>query len=165
MRSASGKIVPRAEAAAQVRRWKAAGLRVVFTNGCFDLLHPGHVRYLEAARSLGDRLVVALNDDASIRSIKGPDRPVQPAAERAELLGAFAAVDLVTLFAEPDPLDIIRDVCPDILVKGADWSLDSIIGREVVESAGGEVRQIEFEPGYSTSGLIHAIRRNCCPPS
>ena len=161
MRSARGKVVERREAAATVRRWKGEGLRVVLTNGCFDLLHPGHVRYLETARSLGDRLVVALNDDRSVRLLKGEGRPIQPEAERAELLGAFGVVDLVTLFGEPDPLNIIRELAPDVLVKGADWALDAIIGRDVVEAAGGEVRQIEFEPGHSTTRLIETIRRNC----
>lgn len=133
---------------------------MVFTNGCFDLLHPGHVQYLEQARSLGDRLVVAINDDASVRAIKGPGRPVQPEEERAELLSALAAVDLVTFFNEPDPHNIIQELLPDILVKGADWPVNEIIGRDIVESAGGQVEQVPFEPGYSTTRLIESIRKN-----
>lgn len=163
MRSAKEKMLPRRAAAEQVRAWKQEGKRVVFTNGCFDLLHPGHVQYLEEARQLGDRLVVALNDDTSVRRIKGPGRPIQPGSERAEILAALAAVDLVTEFSEEDPLNIIRELAPDILVKGADWARDKIIGREDVEASGGRVLQIAFEPGYSTSRLLENIRKNCCP--
>ena len=165
MRLAREKICGRPDAARQVGEWKRARCRVVFTNGCFDLLHPGHVHYLEKARSLGDKLVVAVNDDPSVSRIKGAGRPIQPARERAEVLAALAAVDLVTLFEEPDPLNIIRELLPDILVKGADWSMDAIIGRDVVESAGGRVQQIELEPEYSTTWLIDSIRKNYCPPS
>lgn len=150
----------RAEAGRRVKEWKSAGLKIVFTNGCFDLLHPGHVRYLQKARSLGDRLVVAVNSDHSVRSIKGAGRPIQPELERAEVLAALAAVNLVTVFDEPDPDGIIREVLPDVLVKGADWPTDQIIGKDVVEAAGGQVRQIEFAPGYSTSGIIDKIRKN-----
>ena len=154
----------RAEGVACTEQWRRQKERVVFTNGCFDLLHLGHVRYLEKARSLGDRLVVAVNDDASVRRIKGPGRPVQPAAERAEILAALAAVDLVILFEESDPLNIISELRPDILVKGTDWGKDRIIGRDVVEASGGRVTQIDFEPGYSTTGLIETIQKHFCPP-
>ncbi|MBI4456960.1 MAG: D-glycero-beta-D-manno-heptose 1-phosphate adenylyltransferase [Acidobacteria bacterium] len=164
MRLAREKIYERARAKSQVRAWKRAGQSVVFTNGCFDLLHPGHVRYLEKARSLGDRLVVAMNDDASVRAIKGSGRPIQPAEERAEILAALAAVDLVTFFGELDPIGIIQELGPDILVKGADWPTDQIIGRDVVESSGGQVMQIEFEDGYSTTKIIECIRKNYCSP-
>lgn len=164
MRSARDKIQRREAARLQVQAWKRSGCKVVFTNGCFDLLHPGHVQYLEKARSLGDRLVVAVNDDASVRRIKGPDRPIVPAEERAEVLGALAAVDLVTCFSESDPLGIIEELMPDVLVKGADWAGSEIIGRNVVEAAGGRVLQIEFEPEYSTTRLIENIRKNYCPP-
>ncbi|HEV8130348.1 MAG TPA: D-glycero-beta-D-manno-heptose 1-phosphate adenylyltransferase [Acidobacteriota bacterium] len=160
IRSAKEKICSREQAKRRVEDWKRAGEKVVFTNGCFDLLHPGHVQYLQKARSLGDRLVVAMNDDASVRKIKGAGRPVQPAPERAELLAALAAIDLVTLFAEVDPYNIIRELLPDILVKGADWPVDQIIGHDLVEAAGGKVMQIQFEPGYSTTQLIETIRKN-----
>lgn len=158
MRSAKEKICPCDEAKSRVKAWKQAGCKVVFSNGCFDLLHPGHLQYLEKARAMGDRLVVAVNDDASVRMLKGSGRPIQPAGERAEILAALAAVDLVTIFEEPDPLNIIKELMPDVLAKGADWASDQIIGREAVESAGGQVMQIEFEEGYSTSGLIEDIR-------
>ena len=142
-----------------MQEWRAAGLKLVFTNGCFDLLHPGHVRYLQKARSLGDRLAVAVNSDRSVRGLKGSARPVQPELERAEIIAALACVDLTTVFDEPDPQRIIEEFAPHVLVKGADWPADQIIGREVVESAGGEVRRIEVEPGYSTSAIIDNIRK------
>ena len=157
-RLAKDKICSRSQAKELAGSWKRDGQKVVFTNGCFDLLHPGHVQYLEKARSLGDRLVVAVNSDASVRQIKGPGRPIQPARERAELLAALAAVDLVTFFDESDPHSIIHELVPDVLVKGADWATDQIIGRDVVEEAGGRVMQIPFEPGYSTTRLIGTIR-------
>ncbi|MBI2822248.1 MAG: D-glycero-beta-D-manno-heptose 1-phosphate adenylyltransferase [Acidobacteria bacterium] len=163
MSSAKEKIKDRSEAASQVRAWKRQGCRIVFTNGCFDLLHPGHLQYLEKARSLGDRLVVAVNDDASVRRIKGPGRPIQPAEERAEILAALAAVDLVTLFAEPDPLAIIGELMPHVLVKGADWAPDLVVGKDLVESAGGSVVQIDYDREYSTTRLIETVRRNYCP--
>ncbi len=157
-RLAKDKICSRSQVKHRVESWKRSGDKVVFTNGCFDLLHPGHIQYLEKARSVGDRLVVAVNSDPSVRQIKGPGRPIQPASERAELLAALAAVDLVTLFDEPDPHGIIQELVPDVLVKGADWETDQIIGRDVVEAAGGRVMQIPFEPGYSTTRLIATIR-------
>jgi len=144
------------EAMSLRRAWKAEGRRVVFTNGCFDLLHAGHVRYLEAARILGDRLLIGLNSDGSIRRIKGPRRPVTPQAERAEILLALASVDGVVLFEEDTPLRIIEALIPDILVKGSDWSPDRIVGREQVESNGGCVATIPLLEGRSTSGLIRA---------
>ena len=163
MRLAKDKILRREAAAGKVREWKQAGLKVVFTNGCFDLLHPGHLQYLEKAHLLGDRLVVAINDDASVRQIKGAGRPIYPEEERAEILGAMACVDLVTYFSEADPFNIIRELAPDILVKGADWAQGEIIGRDLVEAGGGKVLQIEFASGYSTSRLIENIRKNYCP--
>jgi D-beta-D-heptose 7-phosphate kinase/D-beta-D-heptose 1-phosphate adenosyltransferase len=137
---------------------RAAGARVVFTNGCFDLLHPGHVRYLEAARALGDVLVVALNDDASVRRLKGPGRPVLRVAERAEVLAALAAVDHVIVFPDDTPLALIEALAPDVLVKGADRAADDIVGRESVASRGGRVERIDLVPGASTTDLIRRIR-------
>ena len=144
--------------AAQVAARRAAGARVVFTNGCFDLLHPGHVRYLAAARALGDLLVVGLNDDASVRRLKGPDRPILSALERAEVLGALASVDHVVLFAEDTPREVIRVLAPDVLVKGADWQEENIVGRDEVVASGGRVERIALVPGVSTSELIRRIR-------
>ena len=140
---------------AEVRR---SGRRVVMTNGCFDLLHPGHVRCLEQARSLGDLLVVAINSDASVKKLKGAKRPVVPQAERAEILAALQAVDFVTVFDEDTPQRIIARVLPDVLVKGGDWGADQIVGRTEVEAAGGRVVTIPLEPGYSTTALLDQIR-------
>ncbi len=131
---------------------------MVFTNGCFDLLHRGHVRYLEEARRLGDFLLVAVNSDASVRRLdKGAGRPVVPAGERAEVLAALAAVDLVVIFAEPDPARVIRAIQPDVLVKGGDWPVDRIIGADFVLARGGTVRSLAFIPGVSSTGLIERI--------
>jgi D-beta-D-heptose 7-phosphate kinase/D-beta-D-heptose 1-phosphate adenosyltransferase len=141
-----------------VRKAQAEGRRVVFTNGCFDLLHRGHVRYLEEARRLGDFLVVAVNSDASARQLdKGPGRPVVPETERAEVLAALAAVDLVVIFAEPDPARVIRAIRPDVLVKGGDWPVDRIIGADFVLARGGTVRSLGYIPGTSSTGLIRRI--------
>ena len=140
-----------------VRKAQRAGQRVVFTNGCFDLLHRGHIRYLEQARSLGDLLIVALNSDASVRRLKGKTRPVVPEAERAEVLAALAAVDLVMIFDELDPARVIRAVRPDVLVKGGDWPVDRIVGADFVQSAGGTVRSLPYVEGMSTSALIRRI--------
>lgn len=136
---------------------KAARRRVVFTNGCYDLLHPGHVRLLEKSRELGDILVLALNSDRSVRENKGANRPIIPEDERAEIAAALAAVDYVVLFDEPTPREIIARVLPDVLVKGSDWDADEIVGREEVEAAGGRVVSIPLEPGYSTSAIIESI--------
>jgi rfaE bifunctional protein nucleotidyltransferase chain/domain len=138
-------------------RVKAGGGRVVFTNGVFDLLHPGHVRYLRRARALGDALVVGVNTDRSVRAIKGVTRPVTPAGERAEILAALACVDVVVLFDEETPYELIRRIQPDVLVKGADWSEASMIGRDIVEARGGRVIRIPFETGYSTTSIIEKI--------
>lgn len=140
---------------------------VVFTNGVFDLLHVGHVRYLEAARRCGDALIVGINSDDSTRRIKGPRRPITPAAERAEIVAALAAVDAAVIFDEDDPHAVISRLAPDVLVKGADWTADQIIGRDVVESRGGRVVRIPLEPGQSTSALVERIRARtaaCDPP-
>jgi len=131
----------------------------VFTNGCFDLLHPGHIQTLEAARSLGDVLVVGLNSDRSVRALKGADRPVVPESERAEILAALEAVDYVVIFDSETPRDLIAALLPDVLVKGADWGAGEIVGRAEVEGAGGRVVSIPLQPGYSTSEILEAIRR------
>jgi rfaE bifunctional protein nucleotidyltransferase chain/domain len=136
--------------------WKAAGKTVVFTNGCYDLLHPGHIRLLEQARSLGDILILALNSDESVRRLKGPSRPLIPERERAAVALGLAAVDAVTLFEQDTPRELIARVLPDILVKGADWA-HWIAGREEVEAAGGKVMALSLEPGYSTTGIVETI--------
>ncbi len=148
-----------AEATAFVRRRQASGQSVVFTNGVFDLLHPGHVRYLQRARALGDALIVGLNSDRSVRSNKGPGRPITPEAERAEILAALACVDAVVVFDDDTPHALIAALQPDILVKGADWAEDAIVGRDVVEARGGRVVRAAVEPGYSTTSLIERIKR------
>jgi len=147
----------RAELFQQRQRWKREGRTVVFTNGCYDLLHPGHVRLLERARSLGDVLVLGLNSDASVRRMKGESRPLIAETERAEAALALEAVDAVTLFEEDTPRELIAGLLPDILVKGADWS-HFIAGREEVEAAGGRVLALELEPGYSTTNLVEFIQ-------
>jgi D-beta-D-heptose 7-phosphate kinase/D-beta-D-heptose 1-phosphate adenosyltransferase len=151
-----GKIISLEKAYSLVDDLKSAGRRVVFTNGCFDLLHPGHTRYLEEARKLGDVLIVAVNSDASVRAIKGPGRPISPAAERTELLAALAAVDYVTIFDDLTPQTVIARMLPNILVKGGDWGPNEIVGRPEVEAAGGQVVSIPVVPGYSTSAIIQA---------
>jgi rfaE bifunctional protein nucleotidyltransferase chain/domain len=133
---------------------RSAGRRIVFTNGVFDILHPGHLRYLQAARRHGDLLIVGLNSDASVRRNKGPARPINPEPERAELLAALSCVDAVSIFDEDTPADIIRRVQPDVLVKGADWPADQIVGRDTVEARGGRVILEPVECGYSTTALI-----------
>ncbi len=137
--------------------WRAAGERIVFTNGVFDLLHLGHVEYLEDARALGDRLVVGVNSDASVRRLKGPERPLVPAAERAELLEALDCVDLAEIFEDDTPLALIEAIVPDVLAKGGDWELDRIVGREFVESRGGRVVSVPLRDGVSTTRLIEQI--------
>jgi D-glycero-beta-D-manno-heptose 1-phosphate adenylyltransferase len=136
--------------------WKRAGKKVVFTNGCYDLLHPGHVRLLEQARSLGDILILALNSDDSVRRLKGPSRPLLSEQERAEVASGLAAVDAITVFDEDTPRELIAAVLPDVLVKGADWA-HWIAGREEVEAAGGQVMALALEPGYSTTGIVDEI--------
>jgi rfaE bifunctional protein nucleotidyltransferase chain/domain len=147
-----------ADAVALVAERRAAGQRIVFTNGVYDLLHPGHVRYLAAARAEGDVLIVGVNSDRSVRAIKGPDRPINPERERAELIAALAVVDAAVVFDEADPHAIIAAVQPDVLVKGADWAADRIIGRDVVEARGGKVVRIPVEAGHSSTALIEKIK-------
>lgn len=155
-----GTVVSQEELASRVADARRAGHRIVMTNGCFDLLHPGHVRCLEEARSLGDLLIVAINSDASVRRLKGAGRPVISEAERAEILAALAAVDFVTVFEEDTPQRLIAQVLPDVLFKGGDWDVKQIAGRAEVEAAGGRVVTIPFfEQWGSTSALIERIRR------
>ena len=156
--NAAEKVLDRNTLKEKVDSLRKAGKRVVFTNGCFDLLHIGHVRYLQEARKQGDCLVVAVNSDSSVKQIKGSDRPKIPEEERAEVLAALGCVDWVTIFAEPDPLALIRLLKPDVLVKGTDWSEEEIVGAPEVREAGGQVLRIKLEPGSSTSALIKRIR-------
>lgn len=140
--------------------WKSAGKAVVFTNGCFDLLHPGHVALFEAARSQGAFLVVGLNSDRSVRALKGAGRPLVPESERAETVAALEAVDRVVVYDEDTPLSLITALGPDVLVKGADWAPEAIVGREEVEAGGGRVVRIELLPGRSTTSMVSRIRRS-----
>ena len=146
------------DAAALAARIQTSGGQVVFTNGVFDILHPGHVRYLQAARRLGAALVVGVNSDRSVRANKGPARPINPEAERAEVLSALGCVDLAVVFDGDTPYALIRHVQPDILVKGADWGADQIVGRDVVEARGGRVVRMELAEGFSTTSLIQRTR-------
>jgi D-beta-D-heptose 7-phosphate kinase/D-beta-D-heptose 1-phosphate adenosyltransferase len=147
------------EAKAWVSQVRGTGRRIVFTNGVFDLLHPGHVRYLQEARRQGDALIVAINSDRSVREVKGEGRPVVPEAERAEVVAALASVDAVVVFDEDTPHRIISMLQPDVLVKGADWPEDRIVGRDIVEARGGLVVRIPIAEGYSTSAIIEKIDR------
>jgi D-beta-D-heptose 7-phosphate kinase/D-beta-D-heptose 1-phosphate adenosyltransferase len=147
------------EAARLVETLRASGRRVVFTNGVFDLLHPGHVRYLQAARAEGDALIVGVNSDRSVRANKGPGRPVNPGTERAELVAALSAVEAAVIFDEETPHAIVSRLQPDVLVKGADWPADQIVGRDVVEARGGRVVRMPVEAGYSSTALIDRIRQ------
>jgi rfaE bifunctional protein nucleotidyltransferase chain/domain len=158
VKAAAARISSADEAAGFAAEIRARGGKLVFTNGVFDLLHPGHVRYLQDARALGDALIVAVNSDRSVRSNKGGDRPVNPERERAEVLLALAPVDAAVIFDEETPHAIISRIQPDILVKGADWGEHDIVGRDVVEARGGRVVRIELSPGHSTSELIRKAR-------
>jgi rfaE bifunctional protein nucleotidyltransferase chain/domain len=151
-----GRLYPRSELLEARRQWRQSGRSVVFTNGCYDLLHPGHIRLLEQARSLGDVLVLGLNTDASVARMKGPSRPLITENDRAELAASLAAVDAVTFFDEDTPRDLIAALLPDILVKGADWS-HFIAGREEVEAGGGKVLTLPMEPGYSTTNIVEKL--------
>ena len=143
----------------RIEELRASGLTIVFTNGVFDLLHVGHLRYLQQARGLGDALFVGVNSDRSVRAIKGPDRPITSEAERAEVLEGLTCVDGVVIFDEDTPHDLIAALQPDVLVKGADWAEDAIVGRDVVEARGGRVVRIAIEPGHSTTSIVEKIRR------
>jgi len=153
-----GGIVTLDAAAALAARLRAAGKRVVFTNGVFDLIHPGHLQYLAAARAEGDALIVAVNSDRSVRANKGSDRPVIPDRERAEILAALSCVDAVFVFDEDTPDRVVRAIQPDVLVKGADWPADAIVGRDTVEGRGGRVVRAELAPGYSTTAILERIK-------
>jgi rfaE bifunctional protein nucleotidyltransferase chain/domain len=142
----------------RVEAWRRDGERIVFTNGVFDLLHRGHVEYLEEAAALGDRLVIGINSDASVRRLKGPERPLTREAERAELLAALACVDLVAIFDEDTPERLIQEVAPDVLVKGGDWAVERIVGREFVEARGGRVLNVPLREGLSTTALLERVR-------
>ena len=153
-------VLTRKAAAAWAEAERASGRRVVFTNGVFDVLHPGHTRYLADARALGDALIVAVNSDRSVRAQhKGSDRPITPEADRAELVAALTAIDAVMIFDDDTPLEIISAIQPDVLVKGADWASDAIVGRDVVEARGGRVVRIPLAPGYSTTAILERARR------
>jgi rfaE bifunctional protein nucleotidyltransferase chain/domain len=151
-----GCIYTRKDLIAARAQWKQDGKVVVFTNGCYDVLHPGHIRLLESARSRGDILILALNTDASVQRLKGPTRPLISEDQRAELAAALQAVDAVTFFDEDTPRELIAGVLPDILIKGADWA-HFIAGREEVEAAGGKVLALPLEPGYSTTGILEEV--------
>ena len=152
------KVLSIAEAVALIEHLRHAGKEVVFTNGVFDLLHPGHVRYLQGARREGDALIVAVNSDRSVRAIKGPSRPVNLEAERVEVVAALACVDAVVVFDEDTPHEVIGRLQPDVLVKGADWANDAIVGRDTVEAQGGRVVRLPIAEGYSTSAIIKKIQ-------
>lgn len=153
------KVLPSDQLLSMLSGERAKGKRIVFTNGCFDLMHIGHTRYLQAARTLGDVLVVGVNSDASVRALdKAPDRPIVPEAQRAEVLAALGCVDFVVMFDESDPLQLITAIQPDVLVKGGDWTIDRIVGREIVDARGGVVKTIPLVPGLSTTGLLQRIR-------
>lgn len=158
MERTADKIKDLPAAARQVAEWKQQGKRVVFTNGCFDLLHLGHVDYLEKARNLGDVLVVGLNTDDSVSRFKGPQRPIQDQVSRSRVMAALQSVDLVVFFNEDTPINLISALVPQVLVKGSDYLAENIVGADVVKKAGGEVKTIEFVPGYSTSRIVEKIK-------
>lgn len=159
-RPGAARVLTKTQVAVLVAEARGTGRRIVFTNGVFDLLHPGHVRYLAEARALGDWLIVGLSADESVRRNKGPGRPITPQDERAEVLAALASVDGVVVFQEDTPADIIRQIQPDILVKGADLPADQdqIVGRDTIEARGGRVVVVPVEPGYSTTSIVERIR-------
>lgn len=151
-----GSVLQRNEVTAQIERWRKSnpGKQIVFTNGCFDLLHIGHIRYLKEAKALGDFLFVGVNTDSSVQKLKGPTRPIQNENDRAEILAALASVDATCLFSEETPLELIKQVRPDILVKGGDWKKEQIVGYDFVESYGGKTHSLQFVEGKSTTSLI-----------
>ena len=155
----SDKIKNLPDATEAVQGWKNAGQKVVFTNGCFDLLHLGHVDYLEKARNLGDKLVVGLNTDSSVSRFKGSDRPLQDQNSRARIMASLEFVDLVVFFDEDTPLNLILELVPNVLVKGSDYLAENIVGADVVKKSGGVVKTIDFVPGYSTTRIVEKIKR------
>jgi len=159
MERSEDKIKSLQQAKKKVAEWKGKGQKVVFTNGCFDILHLGHIDYLEKARNLGDKLIIGLNSDDSAGRFKGPARPVQDEHSRARILAALQFTDMIVLFSENTPLALISELLPDVLVKGSDYLAENIVGAEVVKKHGGEVKTVEFVPGYSTSRIIEKIRK------
>ncbi len=159
MEESAHKIVSLPEAKTKVKTWQQAGQKVVFTNGCFDLIHLGHVDYLEKARALGQKLVLGLNTDDSVSRFKGPERPLQDQNSRARVLAAMQFIDLVVFFNEDTPLSLISELVPDVLVKGSDYLTENIVGADVVQKAGGEVKTIDFVPGYSTTRIVEKIKK------
>lgn len=155
--TAMEKVFSLAQLQTEREHLRRAGRRVVFTNGCFDLIHPGHIKYLQEARRLGDALIVALNSDSSVRELKGEKRPILDQNERASVMAALGCVDYVTIFDEPTPREIVAALSPDVLVKGGDWDVERIVGREEVEAAGGEVLSLPFIEGCSTTDIIKRI--------
>lgn len=151
------KLVSLKKLASEVRRLRRKGKRIVFTNGCFDIIHAGHVRYLTKARSLGDALVVGLNSDSSVRAIKGPSRPIVPEKERAEVMSALSCVDYVVLFSGPTPIKLIEALRPDVLAKGADWAAKDIVGGDIVRKGGGRIARVRLVKGKSTTNIIKRI--------
>jgi D-glycero-beta-D-manno-heptose 1-phosphate adenylyltransferase len=159
METSADKIKTLAEAVKQVQLWKEKGEKVVFTNGCFDIMHLGHVDYLEKARSLGDRLVLGLNTDDSVSRFKGPTRPIQDEQSRARILAALQFIDLVVFFNEDTPLNLISELIPNVLVKGSDYLAENIVGADVVKRNGGVIKTIDFVPGYSTTRIVEKIKQ------
>jgi len=160
MEKTADKIKSLPDAKKKVAEWKSKGEKVVFTNGCFDLIHLGHVDYLEKARSLGDKLVLGLNTDDSVSRFKGPERPLQDEHSRARVLAGFQFIDLVVFFNEDTPLNLITELQPNILVKGSDYLAENIVGADVVKKGGGEVKTIDFVPGYSTTRIVEKIKKS-----
>jgi rfaE bifunctional protein nucleotidyltransferase chain/domain len=159
MEESAHKIVSLPDAKTKVKTWQQAGQKVVFTNGCFDLIHLGHVDYLEKARALGQKLVLGLNTDDSVSRYKGPERPLQDQNSRARVLAAMQFIDLVVFFNEDTPLSLISELVPDVLVKGSDYLTENIVGADVVQKAGGEVKTIDFVSGYSTTRIVEKIKK------
>jgi rfaE bifunctional protein nucleotidyltransferase chain/domain len=159
MEKIANKIKNVEQSLVQVEKWRSHGQKIVFTNGCFDILHLGHVDYLEKAAGLGDRLIIGLNTDDSVSRFKGPERPIQDQNSRARILSSLQFVDMVVLFNEDTPLELISKLIPDILVKGSDYLAENIVGAEVVKKHGGEVKTIDFVSGYSTSRIIEKIKK------
>jgi D-beta-D-heptose 7-phosphate kinase/D-beta-D-heptose 1-phosphate adenosyltransferase len=164
MTTLAGKLVVLSSAVSIRELWRSQGLDVGLTNGCFDLLHPGHIRLLTEARATCDRLIVALNTDASVRRLKGPERPVQTELARAAVIGAVRSVDLVILFDEDTPLEMIAELMPDVLIKGADYTVESVVGADLIQNWGGRVELIELVPGASSSNLIETSRNSAGDP-
>jgi len=158
------KVLPRSRLQRRLQRLRREGKRIVFTNGCFDLIHPGHVRYLRAAKRLGDVLVVALNSDRSVRRLKGPGRPLVPQHDRCEVVAALEMVDYVTVFSEDTPYALIQALTPDVLVKGGDWRPNQIVGADIVRARGGTVRSLPFARGYSTTRLVRRAEQQFAGP-